>query len=1309
MALSVSGFPEPSRHAGSSSEVFTGDNGMQDGFGKAGLMNSPRLRGLFGASSSSSGPGSSKRPDTKNPATTSKQDAEASGGFGITVGVDESSQSSSATATTPPTTPSLSFSTSSFEPLSQAEYELELQIPSMATLPPLEAPRPSGAKRAGLPPLPRKTTQSPVRLGPNLSRLEIAGSWARSPPTLHPKPLPPSVVVQEWSSAKVTTGADVVLSTSPPQQPRPLPSVPGNTVELTKQVSNAVTGPSMHPNAISTATAPVVGPSRHVNAIAGSSKHVNAVAGPSKHANAIAGSSKHPDALLMPASSPTASTTSSPPTSKVIIAQTTTLSQPTHKNTPSLSMRYQPLVAEPTPESSPSTSSGSSSKNSSSDANANTNTTNPSNTVMISSPVRPLPRIPPTTGTAASTSTVSANAAIVNVSVTASSSSSSSSSSQLRAGPSAADPSSAQFIPSPARAKRPKTSPSPITGFTLPSPAPSSNASPSTGKNSATTTSSVSNNTSSAASVLTTSSANNITAFSRSPFDNITTSWASRASELNVKGKVLPARAHPHARRANSPPLPVGGGTRLLPPRARSHSRPRRDRSLDSFYASSTSTSKPPSRVSSPVTTVFGINQFPSTVGGVSSPTGARSPRSLASPTIGGARPITKKSTTLPANKGLHIQTSTATLAFGTGNGKTFTGTSHGGNTWIVSPSGGKRSQPPSPPTGPIKPRARPSPISSPTIHAPVPSSRVLPRILVDAAVIPSIPAISKAAATTQSTVVDVTTTTQAKANEGTTILDLHSIIETQSIDSGMHNHPIEALTDDGESVAQRPISPTLTTESPIEAFIDDQDFSTLSRSPSPIRYARPDSVGIFTDSEDEMTYAAYASSSSSASSRDSSPNPVRRRRNQQLRSYRNSYRPRSGRSSPPYIPYERPRSPSPIQEIAVEEAQQNNSNRNSQKSISKKKKAKSSYFGGGGGGGGLSTLSTPGTRASSPERKSRSRQPRRLAEAVSSALEEVRNRGRVASTSPKRKIKAGASFGGSSGNGGLTSGNIQMEINAAGGQNVVDMDVLDITLPSLSRRQTDGTIDTRSSISDNQTGNSSARSSAKVGWAKVVGRKRSEIGDMSSSASGSAAQLNADQNDLTETWPSKKTSHRRVDSFGGGGPNNNSQEQDLDDDQYRSRGITLSKIETTITSTVTVTRPPSSSVSTPFSGFSITGKSKKKRAMSVTTPSTGNTTDGFLERPALIIHKTYEGHDGHDIKDMGGWVDLTNGDDEGDRGDLTGDRRALIEEGGELVVVTTKRIMRGVDGDGDIWEHEQETGVADIIPHLRNLKASRS
>ncbi|KAF9536764.1 hypothetical protein CPC08DRAFT_771452 [Agrocybe pediades] len=118
-----------------------------------------------------------------------------------------------------------------------------------------------------------------------------------------------------------------------------------------------------------------------------------------------------------------------------------------------------------------------------------------------------------------------------------------------------------------------------------------------------------------------------------------------------------------------------------------------------------------------------------------------------------------------------------------------------------------------------------------------------------------------------------------------------------------------------------------------------------------------------------------------------------------------------------------------------------------------------------------------------------------------------------------------------------------------------------------------------------------------------------------------------------------------------------------------------------------------------------VTGKSKnknkdkkKRRAMSVTTPSTGNMADGFGDKPRLIVHKMYEGHDGG--HNFGGWVDLRNADDEEEEEDeldedgvrlrrggkrSSGGARASLDEG-EVVVVMTERVKREVDVDGELW-----------------------
>ncbi|KAF8899884.1 hypothetical protein CPB84DRAFT_1779611 [Gymnopilus junonius] len=974
---------------------------------------------------------------------------------------------------------------------------------------PLDPPRVH--KRAQLPPLPRKATASPVRLGPNLARLEIGGTWNRSPPTshVHPKPLPPSVVVQEWGSK----GVDTSSSTQP--HPRPLPSVPGNTADPGKHTSNTIAGPPR-----------IVGAAMP---LAGSSRNVNAVAGPSKQANAAAGPSKHPNALN------TSPAQVSPPASKVLITQPTP--QRAHRqNSPSFSMRYQALVAEP-----------------STIAPTEEATAPPASTANISSPIRPLPRIPlPNTS------------AVI-----------------LRQEPT---PALSSRKTSGASIKRPRTSPSSISGFSVPG---SSNL-----------------------------------PLSRSPFDNITSSWAAKPVDL-------------HALRTQSPPLPLSPGTR--PPRARSHSRPRRDRSLDSYYSS------PKSSKSSSMYT------------GHSS--GARTLRSLPSPTIGGARPLPKKASTMDqfplASKPLRIQTTNVGLSSGT------SGTSRR----LFSPFG-KRSEPPSPPSGPVKPRSKASPIPSPVIHAPIPTSRSLP--------------------TPHTETLQISPAHSSPEQEEFSAANETITIDTQSTDAPLHSHPKEAFVDN-ESLLH-PTSPS-TAESPIEVFIDDKDLSTLSRSPSPIRYARPDSRGNLSESDDDDV----PSSSSSSMSPSSSPE---RRRRTQLRSYRHSYRPRAG-TSPPHIPF-RPPSPSPVLELPTPVSGMPTPVLATDRKKKEGRKTRS-YFGAPAPG------SAPTTRASSPERKSRSRQPRRLAEAVTSALEEVRNRGRGPSSSPKRKLKSasGSAAGSAIGTPGLAA--------------PVEMEVLDISLPSLSGRETTATVDTGSSHSDTvPPATSSGRSSLKGGWAKTMVKKRSEIGDYNGdSESGTVAHLSSmvtgvelDGAETPYMWvsaskppvahapflpppPQPRHSHRRTDSLEDYALLKHPAESGETDRHGVSCGVVTGGrpriAETIITSTVTVSRPPSA----PFSPFSLTNlasnKNRKKRTTSLTTSRT--TTD---ERdPPLIVRKEQEGDEIDWLED-----------------EKRSDHQPELE--GEVVVVTTKRVMRSIDHDG-IWEHEQETGVADVIPHLRNLKASKS
>jgi len=176
-------------------------------------------------------------------------------------------------------------------------------------------------------------------------------------------------------------------------------------------------------------------------------------------------------------------------------------------------------------------------------------------------------------------------------------------------------------------------------------------------------------------------------------------------------------------------------------------------------------------------------------------------------------------------------------------------------------------------------------------------------------------------------------------------------------------------------------ITTTLTLESPIEVFIDDLHHCTLSRSPSPIRYARPDShdgylsdldLDFDDDGEDnndnfgsdvgmEWVLAAapgggvdgeemsdYSETGLSAEGDAASGDGVGgggggygsrrrgRRMREQLRSYRNSYRPRGANdASPPRIPY---RSVSPSSAAGVERRGQQKPDKEREKEKEKEK-----------------------------------------------------------------------------------------------------------------------------------------------------------------------------------------------------------------------------------------------------------------------------------------------------------------------------------------------------------------------------------
>ncbi|KAF8953779.1 hypothetical protein BDZ97DRAFT_1870813 [Flammula alnicola] len=549
-----------------------------------------------------------------------------------------------------------------------------------------------------------------------------------------------------------------------------------------------------------------------------------------------------------------------------------------------------------------------------------------------------------------------------------------------------------------------------------------------------------------------------------------------------------------------------------------------------------------------------------------------------------------------------------------------------------------------------------------------------------------------------------------------------------------------------------------------------------MSRSPSPIRYARPDSRGNLSDDTNDGDDGGGGGGDVESSEEDGEGEErrgmeltTRRRRTQQLRSYRNSYRPHDGRTSPPHIPYRR--SPSPVQEqhqhqhqqgiqsteqekLEKEKEKEKEKEQKDKKREKKEKKAKKeprkatrSYFGEysrSSGGGGLSaaaagplSLSVPGTRASSPERKSRSRQPRKLglADAVSLALDEVRNigTGRGTSTSPRRRLKS------------LVGPPMPSAVAAPVRvlqEEEEEGEVLDISRPISARR------DTRDTVGTMDTSSSSARSSMKLGWVKAMAKKRAEAaaGEASgSSASGSVAHLSggagataalgemdsAETPYMTSKPPAAPLAsfvpplphhqhHRRVDSLGQEDrplllPSSARTRVDSGEgegERYsiacglpigsRTRNPEPPAVIASTVSASTRAASSSSSIATsnpPFSSaFGIISRSGGTKSKKKHTPS-ASLADGPRAEPTLVIERDllpmHDGGDGDAGRAWQGEEQTTAGDRDKERGDVVG--------------LTTRRVTRTVDPDGDVWEHEQETGVLDVIPHLRNLRVRKS
>ncbi len=260
--------------------------------------------------------------------------------------------------------------------------------------------------------------------------------------------------------------------------------------------------------------------------------------------------------------------------------------------------------------------------------------------------------------------------------------------------------------------------------------------------------------------------------------------------------------------------------------------------------------------------------------------------------------------------------------------------------------------------------------------------------------------------------------------------------IETENENLSTMNANLEHTT------TSNPIDPP-NLDSPLEFFVDgpETDISILNRSPSPIRYARPsrardeydfddeDGEGgedweceedlnvFFGDgemSEDDVILmggkiGSRAGGGAMRSTADTHAHAGRkRRRRTQLRAYRMSYRPRErqgvgeeeeevdgmgGKSSVLGVGFgtwgdastmvtPTALSPTPVTPSVVLALPSKKSKERTKEKEKKKEKWSFGDF-----TSMVGSVSAPGTRASSPERKRMSRQPRRLAEAVSMAL----------------------------------------------------------------------------------------------------------------------------------------------------------------------------------------------------------------------------------------------------------------------------------------------------------------------------------
>lgn len=517
---------------------------------------------------------------------------------------------------------------------------------------------------------------------------------------------------------------------------------------------------------------------------------------------------------------------------------------------------------------------------------------------------------------------------------------------------------------------------------------------------------------------------------------------------------------------------------------------------------------------------------------------------------------------------------------------------------------------------------------------------------------------------------------------------------ETSSMES-LHVHPI--ITSLGDDESRR----TSMIESPIEFFVDgpETDVASTNRSPSPIRYALPSSNGDSSDwnsTDEETTDDDLGGVSSSTSN--SRGWAVGRRRTQ-LRSYKMEYGPQTRLDA---YDFDRKRtgSPSPY---AFEAAIQNlpqmprilpvppkpSSRERKKGKEGNKKKEKWSF----GDFTSMGSISSPGTRASSPERKGRSRQPRRLAEAVSLAL---------GSSNPH--ITASHSRSGlepSLISGLTTSPSHTNDVRRGGGVVPTEYEVLDIRMPLDEGK--DGPRDNRSSPLDFRIhGSSSTLRANPQRPERPMSTKRRVITREDSSGSYTSESGQSDL--LWVTKEGKQSGLRdrtRVESriiF------RNPLEDDSESDDipfmWLSRDKPPEKPSAFTPLPLEQSRHGDSQEVIPRSVSPIVAVEQAQQSASVDYPMKRARKNDEVGR----TQRTTSGPSRFNISGSSSGATDANAQFMNVLRVGPKEESKQVDQHSEVMVMKTRRVM----DRGRLWEDSREAQVADVIPKLRTLKTTR-